>query len=46
MMNNLSFYANLIPELEEKELENSFHENVSPQVYGQLLALYLLFNKT
>lgn len=43
-MDMISNYKNLVPNLERQELESSLHGSTSPQVYGQLLAIYLLIN--
>lgn len=40
----ISNYTNLVPNLERQELESSVQGSTSPQVYGQLLAIYLLIN--
>ena len=43
-MDMISNYTNLVPHLERQELELSIQGIPSPQVYGQLLAIYLLTN--
>lgn len=42
--NNISDYKNLISNLEDQELEAAATGPTSPQIYGQLLAIYLLTN--
>lgn len=43
-MDMISIYKNLVSNLERQELESSIHGSASPQIYGQLLAIYLLMN--
>lgn len=42
--NTISDYKNLISTLEDQELEAAAIGPTSPQIYGQLLAIYLLTN--
>lgn len=46
MNDSISNYANLVPPLEQQELQSSLTDDghASPLIYSQLLALYLLLN--
>lgn len=43
-MDKIADYKNLVPNLERQELDTALNGSTSPQVYGQLLAIYLLIN--
>lgn len=44
-MDMISNYKNLVSSLERQELESAIHGGSSPQVYGQLLAIYLMMGE-
>ncbi|KAI2804665.1 COP9 signalosome complex subunit 8 [Blomia tropicalis] len=43
-MDKISNYTSMVLHLERQELESSKTGSASPQIYGQLLAIYLLIN--